>query len=115
MNFNSGARLVLVGPVDGEVNASWDWNDPDCVTGNCPLVDGEDYDNYLTLFSSNPPDPLECVAGGKAYIAEVPEFDVAKQRLGSYGTRYIGGTVNGHLVHTPVISPAIFGSLSLAK
>ena len=38
MSFSEGARLVLVGPTDDEVFALWDWNDPACLTGNCPLI-----------------------------------------------------------------------------
>jgi hypothetical protein len=115
MNFNTGARLVLLGPVDGEVHAKWDWNDPACEDGGCPLITGEDYIHYIDLFDPQAPDPAACQDGGSAFIADVEQFDVGRQRFGSYGTSYSGGSVSGHLVHTPVISPAIFGSLTLAE
>jgi len=112
MNFNTGARLVLLGPTDGPVNAYWDWNDPTCENGNCPLIDGADYIHYIALFGPLAPNPVPC-AGADAFIAEVPVFDIARQRFGSYGTGFSGGSVSGHLVHTPILSPAIFGSLAL--
>lgn len=116
MNFNSGARLVLLGPIGGPVNAYWELNDPDCVPGNCPLIDGADYIHYLYLFDpEQDPNPEACDSGADAFIAEVPVFDIARQRFGSYGTRFTGGSVSGHLVHTPIISPAIFGSLTLSE
>jgi hypothetical protein len=113
MNFNSGARLVLLGPVDGEIDAYWDWNDPDCVAGGCPLINGADYLHYVVLFSPVPPNPVACPDGGNAFISDVEEFGVRRQWFGSYGTGFSGGSVSGHLVHTPIISPAIFGSLTL--
>lgn len=115
MNFNSGARLVLVGPVVGGASAYWDWNDPDCVGGGCPLFSGADYLHYIDLFSPAAPNPIACLAGGNAFIAEVPDFGVRRRRFGSYGTSYTEGSVNGHLVHTPIFSPAIFGSLTLTE
>lgn len=115
MNFNSGARLVLLGPVDSDVSAYWDWNDPYCVDGGCPLFSGADYLHYIVLFSPTAPNPEACMAGGNAFIAEVPEFGVRRPRFGSYGTSYTEGSVNGHLVHTPIFSPAIFGSLTLVE
>lgn len=113
MNFNSGARLVLRGPVDGDVSAYWDWNDPTCVGGGCPMISGADYLHYIVLFASAAPHPVACVDSGNAFIAEVQDFGVRRQRFGSYGTGFTGGSVNGHLVHTPIFSPAIFGSLTL--
>ena len=114
MNFNSGARLVLLGPTDkGQVSAEWNWNDPECVNGNCPLIDGADYDYYVELFDGAPADLSICSAGGNAFLAGVSEFRIARQRFGSYGTNFSGGSVTGYLVHTPIISPALFGSISL--
>jgi hypothetical protein len=113
MNFDSGARLVLLGPVDEEVDAYWDWNDPDRVAGGCPLINGADYLRYVVLFSPAPPNPVACTDGGNAFISDVPEFGVRRLWLGSYRTPFSGGSVSGHLVHTPIISPAIYGSLTL--
>jgi hypothetical protein len=116
MNFNSGARLVLLGPTDGDVSASWDWNDPACEDGNCPLIGETDYAHYLDLFDSFEPNPIACQESGSAFIAAVDSFGLAKQRFGSYGTAFKSGSVsNGYLVHTPIISPAIFGSLTLSE
>lgn len=115
MNFNTGARLVLVGPLEapGTVTAHWFLNDPDCVDGNCPLINAEDYEHYLDLFDPEvDPIPVAC-DDADAFIAQVSDFTVTRQRLGSYGTSFSGGSVSGHLVHTPVISPAIFGTLYL--
>lgn len=110
MNFHSGARLVLLGPgrEDGEVKAQWIYNDPGCPDGNCPLIS---YGYYIGLFESG--DLSGCGGGGNSFIAGVPEFGLRRQWFGSYGTSFIGGLVSGYLVHTPIISPAIFGSLQL--
>lgn len=115
MNFNSGARLVLRGPIGGEVSAYWDWNDPDpdCIEGGCPLLYGADYLYYVTLFSPAAPNPIACPDGGNAFIAEIQDIGVQRQRFGSYRTGFTGESVSGHLVHTPIVSPAIFGSLTL--
>jgi hypothetical protein len=118
MNFHSGARLVLVGPrrEDGVVNAEWDWDDPECLGGNCPIIDAEDYLHYLDLFDPfTVPNPVECNLDGDdfALIAEVQTFGLRRQWFGSYGTSFTQGSVSGYLVHTPIISPAIFGSLQL--
>jgi hypothetical protein len=119
MNFDSGARLVLVGPIGGDVYAEWDWDTLLCPSGNCPLTD---YTDYITLFTMADPETalLPCAAEGaeptgKSFIAEVPQFDVSKQFFGSYGTRYRRGTVSGWLVHTPIVSPAIFGTVSVSR
>lgn len=110
LNFHSGARLVLLGPrsEDGVVKAQWVYNDPGCPDGNCPLIN---YGYYIGLFDSD--DLYSCGEGGNSFIAGVPEFGLRRQWLGSYGTSFIGGLVSGYLVHTPIISPAIFGSLQL--
>lgn len=113
MNFDTGARLVLLGPVDGDVHAYWDWNDPDCVAGGCPLFNGADYLHDIVLFSPVPPDPVACPEGGNAFIADVQAFGVRRLRFGSYGTDFSGGSLSGHLVHTPILIPAIFGSLTV--
>jgi hypothetical protein len=46
MNFYDGGRLVLVGPIpsDRPVDAQWDYDDPDCLTGDCILLD---YTHYI--------------------------------------------------------------------
>jgi hypothetical protein len=112
MNFDTGARLVLLGP-EGIAYANWDWDDPDCQAGNCPLIKYMDYEHYIELFTpAEPPNLIPCT-GPDAFIAEVTAFDVERQRFGSYGVSYKTGTVNGFLVHTPIVSPAIFGTLSL--
>lgn len=118
MNFHSGARLVLVGPrrEDGLVNAEWVWDDPECLDGNCPIIDAEDYLHYLDLFDPfTVPNPVACHLDGDdfALIAEVQTFGLRRQWFGSYGTRFTQGSLSGRLVHTPIISPAIFGSLQL--
>lgn len=120
MNFYTGARLVLVKPGDVMVDAAWSWDDPGCLGGNCPIIDAEDYLYYLDLFDLDPltePNPVECHLDGDdfALIAEVPAFGLRRQWFGSYGTRFRRGLVSGYLVHTPIISPAIFGSLQLWK
>ena len=116
MSFNAGGRLVLVGPSGPEVAAQWDWNDPeDCPTlSNCPLISYEDYINLLFRLNEAPPSLSLCGERGRpSFIAEVPPFDVVKQRLGSYGVDFTKGSVRGWLVHTPVVSPAIFGTVDL--
>jgi hypothetical protein len=114
LSFHAGGRLVLVGPSDGPVNAFWAWNDPVCEAGNCPLIDDTDYAYYVDLFDPlTISEPIDCVVGSNSYIADVPEFDLAKQRFGSYWTTFNGGSVLGWLVHTPFISPALFGTLYL--
>jgi hypothetical protein len=57
--------------------------------------------------------PCAQVAPNDAFIAKVSQFDVVKQWLGSYGVGFTGGLVSGWLVHTPVLSPAIFGTVDL--
>jgi hypothetical protein len=114
MNFNSGARLVLLGPTDGEVSAEWNLNDPDpnCQYGNCPLIDAEDYNRYISiLILGEDPNPVDCEDGGNAFIAVVPGFGIKRQRFGSYGPSFTEGSVSGYLVHTPIISPALFGTV----
>jgi hypothetical protein len=115
MSFNAGGRLVLVGPQLGPADippvAQWDWDNPGCPNGNCPLID---YGSYIVLLSQLT-DP-QCSQWGdsdEAFIAKVTDFDVARQWLGSYGVGFRGGSVSGWLVHTPVISPAIFGTVDL--
>jgi hypothetical protein len=121
MNFNTGARLVLVKPRGVTVDAAWLWDDPECLEGNCPIIDAEDYLYYLVLldlFDLDSPAALnlvDCYSGSDnvALIAQVPIFRVQRQWFGSYGTRFTRGSVSGYLVHTPIISPAIFGTLQL--
>ena len=67
MNFRTGARLVLVGPTDDDVIARWDWNDPACLTGNCPLIS---YAYYVDLFDVGT--GLTPCTGTDSFIAEVP-------------------------------------------
>jgi hypothetical protein len=113
MNFDTGARLVLLGP-EGIAYANWDYNDPACPTGNCPLIKYMDYVHYIDLFNpAEPPNLISCTGGPDAYIAKVSSFGVERQKFGSYGVSYQTGTVSGFLVHTPIVSPAIFGTLSL--
>jgi hypothetical protein len=127
MNFFPFGRLVLVGPTEDPVYASWDYDDPSCVNGNCILLG---YANFLDPDTTLPPDPdtdlIDCDADtsdtgtvndvNAAYIAEVESFDVVKQRFGSWGPPsrgVIGGSVSGFLDHTPYISPAIVGIVDL--
>lgn len=118
MNFNAGGRLVLVGPVGADpppVYANWLFDDPACTFDiGCPIIDIEDYYYYVTLLS-NPLYLEPCGADGdsEALIATVDQFWVKRKLFGSYGVRYKKGTVAGYLVHTPIISPAIFGIVSL--
>lgn len=118
MNFFPFGRLVLVGPKDGPVYASWDYDDPLCVNGNCILLG---YKNFLDPVS---PKLIDCDATSDfdendeyaAYIAEVESFNVVKKRFGSWGppSRGVtGGLVSGFLDHTPYISPAIVGVVDL--
>jgi hypothetical protein len=67
MSFNAGGRLVLVAPTSAGAVAYWNSNDPDCLPGNCPLIDYQDYWHYITLFN-NPPGPPPC-EGAAALIA----------------------------------------------
>jgi hypothetical protein len=116
MNFNAGGRLVLVGPQLGSTDtppvAQWDWDNPDCRDGNCPLID---YGSYIFLLSQLTASQCsELGDSDKAFIAQVERFQVVKQWLGSYGIGFKSGLIqNGWLVHTPVISPAIFGTVAL--
>lgn len=129
INFNDGGRLVLVGPFyDDEsepepVTANWDFDDPSCPDGNCPLLG---YTNYLDpdivrLYPTlDPYDKLEpCETEGDpyaAYIAQILSFEVVvvRQRIGSrFRTSYSGGEVFGFLDHRPIISPAVIGEISL--
>jgi len=118
MNFFPFGRLVLVGPTDSPVFASWVWDDPLCVNSNCILLG---YANFLDPVIPDPPligcdesyDDNDLEA---AYIAEVGTFHVVKQRFGSWGPPsrgVIGGLVSGFLDHTPYISPAIVGVVDL--
>ena len=52
-------------------------------------------------------------AGTDSVSAKVPIFGLARQRFGSYGTSFSGGSVGGYLVYTPIVSPAIFGTVFL--
>jgi hypothetical protein len=113
MSFNAGGRLVLVGPRESGVAAEWDWDDPNCPYGNCPLISYDDYINLLSRLNTS--ELSDCGGnGGFSFIAEVPSFDVVRQWLGSYGVGFRSGSIqNRWLVHTPVISPAIFGTVVL--
>lgn len=107
MNFNTGARLVLVGP-DSPIAASWDLDDPECTEGDCPLTDYADY--WTLVYEDGLPDCDDDNYKSDSYIAEVPVFDVYRRRFGSYGVpSYSHGVVSGYLIHTPIVSPAIFG------
>jgi hypothetical protein len=110
MSFNNGSRLVLVGPTS-ETFAYWDWDDLDCPDGNCILTD---YSYYIDLFDPLEPNPIECDDNtisnpDLSFIAEVEEFGVKRQWFGSYGVKFKKGLISGYLVHTPIVSPAIFG------
>ena len=120
MNFFPFGRLVLVGPTDSqEVYAFWEYDDPTCVNGNCPLIGQANYldpdldpltDLIGCAYTSDPYSDNDTLS---AYIADVTVFDVVKQRFGSWGTTFSGGTVRGFLDHTPYISPAIVGVVEL--
>ena len=115
MKFNYGGRIVLVGPKDEDkpIKAVWAFDDPDHPDGNWPLLGYADY-----IDPSNP-GLVKCddsLLGGDpdvAYVAQVERFNVAKQWWGSYLTPYREGTVSGFLDHTPIISPAIVGVITL--
>ena len=115
MNFFPSGRLVLVGPTGGPVYANWDYDDPDCVNGNCPLIGYADFlDPDATLIGCDvTSDPYNDNDTASAYIASVPDFHVVKQWFGSWGTPFSGGSVYGLLVHTPIVSPAIVGVVNL--
>ena len=111
MSFNGGGRLVLLGPIGGGAAAQWYWDDPACPYGNCPLIY---YGYYINLLNLGTPSQCATVGGpNDAFIAQVQPFQVVKQRLGSYGVGFTGGSLSGWLVHTPVVSPAIFGTVVL--
>jgi hypothetical protein len=126
MNFFPFGRLVLVGPTEDPmtdpVYASWNWDDPLCVNGNCILLG---YANFLDPDTDPATDLIHCDDTSEpytdndilaAYIAEVGSFNVVKQRVGSWGppSRGVtGGLVSGFLDHTPYISPAIVGVVYL--
>ena len=119
MNFFPFGRLVLVKPTDVPASASWVWDDPSCVNGNCILLG---YEYFLDPVTPDPP-LIDCDDESyddndpeAAYIAEVEPFSVVKQRFGSWGPLSRGvteGLVSGFLDHTPYISPAIVGVVDL--
>lgn len=114
MNFYDGGRLVLVGPADGTAGAYWGYDDPDpaCYDGNCPILS---YSDFLDPNLIPGDDLASCEVGNPeaAYIAHIPEFLVTRQRFGSYGTSFHGGYVHGLLDHTPIVSPAVIGEITL--
>ena len=113
MNFNNGSRLVLVLNQDEEAMAEWDYDDPAC-PGGC-LFPG-----YATYIFDVLPDLEEmgqnCGDDGDdiSLIAKVPDMTLTKQRFGSWGIRGVSGaTLNGWLVHTPLLIPAVFGTVTI--
>lgn len=126
MNFYDAGRLVLVGPADGPVYANWDFDDPDHPDGNILLIG---YSNFLYPDTDTnniqrdiepPGDIVFCddTFGGdlnEAYIAQVPNFKVVRQRFGSYGIPFRKGEVYGFLDHRPFVSPAVVGKVRLYR
>jgi hypothetical protein len=113
MNFKDGSRLVLVMD-DPYATASWDYNDPKCLNG-C-LFTGSSYYYYKDILEP-PASLLACNEGSSALIASVGPMNLRKQWLGS-SWRGIARTVNnaelnGWLVHTPLVFPAVFGTIVL--
>lgn len=128
MNFNDGGRLVLVGPANGPVGAYWGYDDPLHPDGNILLMGysrflDPDTDTDNIVPNVDPPGDMvlcdDTIFGGDpnaAYIAQVPRFQVVRQRVGSYGVygrSFRWGDVHGFLDHRPFVSPAVVGKVIL--
>lgn len=112
MTFKNGSRLVLVMP-PGEAEAYWDYNDPECLDG-CVFPG---YGEYLFLIDPDQQGELcSCDVDGEALIAEVPFVRLQKQWFGSWGPsarRVDGAVLSGWLIHTPLLIPAVYGTVIL--
>jgi len=118
MYFNDGSRLVLVLDEPDAV-ASWDYDDPFCPDG-C-IFPG--YYAYIAALETeeNPFPSCTLDTDDVALIANVgSEFDpivLRKQWLGSSWSGLARNArwaeLNGWLVHTPLIVPAVFGTVVL--
>lgn len=112
MNFHNRSRLVMV--MDQNAAAAlWDYDDPVCPDG-CVL---SSYVFYLTYLQALGGQSANCETIGDpevSLIAEVPQIILKKQRFGSWGVRGVtGATISGWLVHTPLVIPAVFGTVVL--
>ena len=111
LNFYDNRRLVLVMD-QPDALAIWDYDDPLCPDG-CVFPGFEYYLEYLPSLIGAVPN---CGDDGNdvSLIAAVPKIELKKQRWGSWGVGGIsGGTVEGWLVHTPLIFPAVLGTVEI--
>lgn len=116
MNFDDGSRLVLVLD-DDSAAAAWDYSDPFC-DGKCIF---RGYPAYIYLLK-NFANPFPGCSGEDALIAKM-ESDggnpvlLRKQWLGSSLRGFVrgvnGAELSGWLVHTPLVVPAVFGTVVL--
>jgi hypothetical protein len=111
LNFYDSRRLILT--MDQQyAEALWDYDDPTCPDG-CIFPGYDYYLEYLSFLEGAEPN---CADDGNdiSLIAKVPDIVLKKQRWGSWGVRGIsGGIVNGWLVHTPLLFPAVFGTVEI--
>lgn len=116
MNFNDGSRLVLVLD-DGDAVAAWDYGDPFC-DKKCIF---RGYSAYIDLLEESS-DPFPGCSAPDALIAKMESDDggpvlLRKQWLGSSLRGFVRGVnhaeLSGWLVHTPLVVPAVFGTVVL--
>lgn len=108
--------MVLKKPDDVSATADWFWDDPYYPDRGVFLIDYNSYiqNNLSKLVACN--DEISGGNDSRSFIASVESFVVTREKLGSYGLRnYRTGEVEGLLVHTPFISPAIFGTVTLGR
>lgn len=112
MTFKDKCRLVMFMD-QNEAAALWDYDDPVCPDGR--VLSG--YKFYLTYLQALGGQSANCEKFGDpdvSLIAEVPQIILKKQRIGSWGMAGVSGaTISGWLVHTPLIFPAVFGTVVL--
>ena len=102
MNFFDGRRLVLVMPYGDTAEANWDWDDVACPYGGreCDFYSVE---NLVPCESDVNPEV--------SLVADVSNIPLIKRKFGSRGFDEIsGGVLNGWLIHTPPIFPAVIGT-----
>jgi hypothetical protein len=116
MHFDNGNRLVLVLNDDNAV-AAWDYDDPFC-SGECIF---RGYLAYIDLLLEDTDNPFGFCSGEGALIAKVESegdpISLRKRRLGSslrgLARKTTRAKLNGWLVHTPLVVPAVFGTVVL--
>ena len=102
MNFFDGRRLVLLMPYGDTTEANWDWDDATCPYGGreCDFYSVE---NLVPCESDVNPEV--------SLVADVSNIPLTKRQFGSRGFDEIsGGVLNGWLIHTPPIFPAVIGT-----